>query len=308
MENRDFITIYSELGQTVSVRAKRSKIRRKQTVYGILFLLPTLILFTVFTVIPVLMGIYIAFCDFNLLELTWNGMDNFRWMWENTVYLHSLLNILVYVVLFVPQTIILSLLAANLLNRKARGIKVFRVLYYLPAVTSGVAVAFVWKWMFNEYYGIFNSILPFDLKWHNSSGYFSMFSISLVTVWTSIGGNMLVFLAGLQGISPELYEAAEIDGANGFQKLTRITVPLLAPTTYFVLTMSLIGAFQLFDVVQMMGAGNYYTQTPVTLIYGAFGKLEGGRAAAESLVLFAVIMAVTFLTQGISKLVSKTEV
>lgn len=305
---QDFITVYTAAGAT-QVRAKKSRIMRKQSVCGILFLAPSMLLFVVFTVIPVVMGMYIAFCDYNLRDpVVWSGLANMKWIWENKIYLHSLLNVLVYVVFFVPQTIILSLLAANLLNRKARGIKVFRVLYYLPAVTSGIAVAFVWKWMFNEYYGLFNAILPGSLKWQNSSSYFAMFAISMVTVWTSIGGNMLVFLAGLQGISPELYEAAAIDGANGFQKLVRITVPLLAPTIYFVLTMSLIGAFQLFDVVQMMGAGNYYTQTPVTMIYGAFGKLKGGRAAAESLILFAVIMIVTFITQGITKLVSKTEV
>lgn len=298
----------SEGGAELKFPNKRiSKLDRRQAIYGFAFLAPTVLLFLVFTVVPLFMGIYIAFCDFNLIDITFTGFSNFEWIFVNEIFLHSLLNVLVYVAFFVPQTIIFSLLIANLLNKHMKGIKVFRVLYYLPAVTSGVAVAFVWKWMFNETYGLFNAILPFNSAWTGSSNYVAMFSISMITTWTSIGGNMLIFLAGLQGISPDIYEAAEIDGANGFQQLMRITIPMLMPTTFFVLTMSLIGAFQLFDVVQMIGNSNYYTQTPVVLIYDDFGKFEGGRAAAESLILFIVIMVVTFVTQWLTKKISKEE-
>ena len=235
-------------------------------------------------------------------------LSNFEFIFNDLIYLHSILNVLVYCLMSVPMTIVTSLLVAALLNRKLRGVKFFRVLYYLPAVTSGVATAFVWRWLYNDTYGLFNTILTQwfgmeeGLDWVSSQSYFAMFCIALVSTWTGLGGNMLIYLAGMQAISPEIYEAADLDGANGWQKLIHITVPLLRPTTYFILTMSLIGAFQLYDIVAMIGAdSNYYTQTPVTQIEAAFRHGEGGMASAQSVVLFVVIMVVTFLTQKLVK-------
>lgn len=309
MPKNNAMALVHENGEAKAVICKKSKIMRKQAVWGAAFLAPTLILFAIFTFVPVCMSFFIAVTNFNgrnFSQLEFVGLQHFAWIIDNKIFLNSILNIFIYVLMYTPQTIILSLLIANLLNSKMKGIKIFRVLFYLPAVTSAIAIAFVWKYMFNQGYGVFNSILPdFIVKyvgeWTETYSYFSLFAITMITVWTSIGGNMLVFLAGLQGISPELYEAAEIDGANSFQKLTKITVPMLAPTTFFVLTMSLIGAFQLFDVVQMIGDAHKFTQTPVMMIYAAFNKMEHGRASAESIILFVVIMITTFITQAIMK-------
>lgn len=288
---------------------RKSKLQRQQRIYGYAFLAPTLIFFLIFTVVPLVLAFYLAFTNFNLIDdFSWAGWKNFELAFKDKYFLNSMLNILIYVVMSVPLGIVSSLLVANLVNTKLRGAKVFRVLYYLPAVTSGVATAFVWKWMYNYSYGMFNTILQaFNLpsvKWLDAHNYLPLFSLALISVWSGIGGNMLIFLAAFNGISPELYEAAEIDGANAFQKLTRITVPMIAPTMYFILTMSLIGSFQLFDTVYMITGGGplHFTQTPVLRIYNlAFPKFQGGRGSAMSVILFAVIMAVTFITQRFVK-------
>ena len=300
------------VGQTAlpSGKKKANKLERKQAVYGWLFLLPTLLLFCIFSLVPTILGVVYSFTDMAPgypWEFVWT-IDNYAYIFEDKVFLHSILNVLIYALMCVPMTVVSSLLVAVLLNRKVRGIKFFRVIYYLPAVTSGVATAFVWRWIFNESYGLFNTVLTQwfglkeGLKWTGSQSYFAMFCIALVSTWTSLGGNMLVYLAGLQSISPELYEAADLDGANGWHKLIHIIIPMISPTTYFITTMSIIGSFQLFDIVAMMGAdGNYYTQTPVTQIEGAFRHGMGGMASAMSMVLFAVIMVTTFITQFLVK-------
>lgn len=295
---------------TQTKKKRMSKLERKEAVYGYLFLLPTIVLFTIFSFVTVIMGFVYAFTNMAPGEpwsFDWT-LSNFEFIINDLIYLHSILNVLVYCLMSVPMTIVTSLLVAALLNRKLRGVKFFRVLYYLPAVTSGVATAFVWRWLYNDTYGLFNTILTQwfgmeeGLDWVSSQSYFAMFCIALVSTWTGLGGNMLIYLAGMQAISPEIYEAADLDGANGWQKLIHITVPLLRPTTYFILTMSLIGAFQLYDIVAMIGAdSNYYTQTPVTQIEAAFRHGEGGTASAQSVVLFVVIMVVTFLTQKLVK-------
>ena len=285
-----------------------SKLRIREAIQGYVFLVPTLVLFTIFSGVTVLMGIFYAFTDMapgNPETFHWT-FQNFKFIFEDKIYLHSILNVFIFALMSVPLTIISSLLVAALLNRKMKGIKVFRVLYYLPAVTSGIATAYIWKWLYNENYGLFNTIIQglggHGIKWVTAQNYFAMFCVAIVSAWTSLGGNVLVYLAGMRSISPELYEAADLDGATGFQKLVHITIPLLNPTTYFIMTMSLIGAFQLYDVVAMIGAGeNYYTQTPVMQITGAFRHTQGGMASAMSLVLFVVIMVATFITQGIVK-------
>ncbi|MBD5131296.1 MAG: sugar ABC transporter permease [Clostridiales bacterium] len=283
---------------------------KKQALHGYLFLLPTVILFVIFSFVTVIMGFVYSFTDMapgapDMFNWT---LYNYKYIFQDKIFLHSILNVLVYAAISVPLTIVTSLLVAALLNRKLRGVKFFRVIYYLPAVTSGIATAFVWRWLYNDTYGLFNTILTqwFGMKqgisWVSAQSYFAMFCIALVSTWSGLGGNMLIYLASMQSISPELYEAASLDGANGWQKLMKITVPMLRSTTFFIITMSLIGSFQLFDIVALIGAGdNYYTQTPVTQIEASFRHGEGGMASAQSVILFIVIMVVTFLTQGIVK-------
>ena len=281
----------------------------KQRLMGYVFLLPTAVLFLIFTVVPFIMAFYLSFFEYNLLEVGESvGFEYYRTAFSNTEFMKSFLNILIYAVMYVPSIIIISLLAAVLGNSELFGSKAMRVIFYLPCITGSIATAYVWRWMFDVDSGVFNGILGMfglpESQWLSSRSYLVMVCVVMVSVWSGIGNNMLIFLAALKGVSPELYEAANLDGANKVQKLWYITVPSIAPTMYFITTMSIIGAFQMFDLVYAMVPSNSmeWGRTPVVMIYEiGFTRFRGGLGTAMSIILFAVIMIVTFLFQRVAK-------
>ena len=281
----------------------------KQRLMGYVFLLPTAVLFLIFTVVPFIMAFYLSFFEYNLLEVGESvGFEYYSTAFTNTEFMKSFLNILVYAVMYVPSIIIISLLAAVLGNSELFGSKAMRIIFYLPCITGSIATAYVWRWMFDVESGVFNGILGMfglpESQWLSSRSYLVMVCIVMVSVWSGIGNNMLIFLAALKGVSPELYEAANLDGANKAQKLWYITVPSIAPTMYFITTMSIIGAFQMFDLVYAMVPSNSmeWGRTPVVMIYEiGFTRFRGGLGTAMSIILFAVIMIVTFLFQRVAK-------
>ncbi len=281
----------------------------KQRLMGYVFLLPTAVLFLIFTVVPFIMAFYLSFFEYNLLEVGESvGFEYYSTAFTNTEFMKSFLNILVYAVMYVPSIIIISLLAAVLGNSELFGSKAMRIIFYLPCITGSIATAYVWRWMFDVESGVFNGILDMfglpESQWLSSRSYLVMVCIVMVSVWSGIGNNMLIFLAALKGVSPELYEAANLDGANKVQKLWYITVPSIAPTMYFITTMSIIGAFQMFDLVYAMVPSNSmeWGRTPVVMIYEiGFTRFRGGLGTAMSIILFAVIMIVTFLFQRVAK-------
>ncbi len=281
----------------------------KQRLMGYVFLLPTAVLFLIFTVVPFIMAFYLSFFEYNLLEVGESvGFEYYSTAFTNTEFMKSFLNILVYAVMYVPSIIIISLLAAVLGNSELFGSKAMRIIFYLPCITGSIATAYVWRWMFDVESGVFNGILGMfglpESQWLSSRSYLVMVCIVMVSVWSGIGNNMLIFLAALKGVSPELYEAANLDGANKVQKLWYITVPSIAPTMYFITTMSIIGAFQMFDLVYAMVPSNSmeWGRTPVVMIYEiGFTRFRGGLGTAMSIILFAVIMIVTFLFQRVAK-------
>lgn len=281
----------------------------KQRLMGYVFLLPTAVLFLIFTVVPFIMAFYLSFFEYNLLEVGESvGFEYYRTAFSNTEFMKSFLNILIYAVMYVPSIIIISLLAAVLGNSELFGSKAMRIIFYLPCITGSIATAYVWRWMFDIDSGVFNGILDMfglpESQWLSSRSYLVMVCIVMVSVWSGIGNNMLIFLAALKGVSPELYEAAKLDGANKMQTLWYITVPSIAPTMYFITTMSIIGAFQMFDLVYAMVPSNSmeWGRTPVVMIYEiGFTRFRGGLGTAMSIILFAVIMIVTFLFQRVAK-------
>lgn len=281
----------------------------KQRLMGYIFLLPTAVLFLIFTVVPFIMAFYLSFFEYNLLEVGESvGFEYYRTAFSNTEFMKSFLNILIYAVMYVPSIIIISLLAAVLGNSELFGSKAMRIIFYLPCITGSIATAYVWRWMFDVDSGVFNGILDMfglpESQWLSSRSYLVMVCIVMVSVWSGIGNNMLIFLAALKGVSPELYEAAKLDGANKMQTLWYITVPSIAPTMYFITTMSIIGAFQMFDLVYAMVPSNSmeWGRTPVVMIYEiGFTRFRGGLGTAMSIILFAVIMVVTFLFQRVAK-------
>lgn len=281
----------------------------KQRLMGYIFLLPTVVLFLIFTVVPFIMAFYLSFFEYNLLEVgEFVGFEYYSTAFSNTEFMKSFLNILIYAVMYVPSIIIISLLAAVLGNSELFGSKAMRIIFYLPCITGSIATAYVWRWMFDVDSGVFNGILGMfglpESQWLSSRSYLVMVCVVMVSVWSGIGNNMLIFLAALKGVSPELYEAAKLDGANKMQTLWYITVPSIAPTMYFITTMSIIGAFQMFDLVYAMVPSNSmeWGRTPVVMIYEiGFTRFRGGLGTAMSIILFAVIMVVTFLFQRVAK-------
>ena len=234
---------------------------------------------------------------------TFVGLANYKEMIGDKEVWRTFGNTLKYVIVTVPVGLALSTFLAALLNAKIKGKSIYRTLYFLPSVTMSAAVAMVWKWIYNEQMGILNSaIKAMGGTGHNwlTDSKTALFMIMIVGLWMSIGYNMIILLAGMQGISRSYYEAAQIDGAGPIQLFFKVTIPLLSPTIFFVMITSIISGFQVFDVIYMMiGKTNpayANTQTVVMLFYRqAFDYGYKGYAATISILIFAVIMLVTVI-------------
>lgn len=239
----------------------------------------------------------------------WIGLTNYQKMMTDTVMWQSLGNTVRYVLVIVPATLILSLLLAVMLNARIKGRSVFRVIYFIPAITMGAAVAMIWKWIFNGDYGILNYILGMfgisPIQWLSNPN-LTWLAISIVAVWMNVGYNMIILLAGIQGISRSYYESASLDGANGVQQFFNITLPLVTPTMFFVLITTLISTFQTFDVIYMMisskSLANEAAQSVVVYFYrNAFEFSKKGYASAIAILLFVIIMLVTLFQMKMQK-------
>ncbi len=276
---------------------------RKKVLVGLAFLLPNFIGFLIFTLLPVISSLALSFFGWDLINPPqFAGFSNFAELFRNDPLFWKVMgNTALYTVMTVPGTLVMALILALLVNQKLRGRIVYRFIYFLPVVTSSVAVALVWNWMYNPDFGLVNSFLSLfgipQVNWLTDPNT-AMFAISLVSIWSGAGYNMVLYLAGLQDIPQQLYEACELDGAGAFQKFFSVTLPLLTPTTFFVLVMSLIGSFQVFDLVYMMTGGgpNNATRTIVSYIYdNAFRFFKMGYASAMAWVLFVIIFLLTLL-------------
>jgi len=267
-----------------------------------------MILFLVFVVLPAVSALFLSFTKYDILTpAQWVGFDNYRRMLHDSIFQRSIRNILLYCAMYVPAMIGFSLLLAAALNRKRPGMTFFRAVYYLPVVTSPVASATVWTWLLNKDFGAVNQLLGYigiqGPPWLSSSDT-ALYSIVLVTLWGGLGGNMVIYLAGLQGVPGEVVEAAKLDGAGPLQVFRDVTWPMLRTTTLFVVTVTLIGSFQLFDQAYVMtqGGPGYATYTPVYSIYqSGFARLQMGYASSQAFVLFIVILAVTIIQLRINR-------
>jgi len=284
-------------------------LRRQETIAGYLFLLPNIIGFLVFSSVPVLVTLTISLLDWDMIRRpTFVGIDNYvKLLTGDPVFFKVLANTGYYVAGTVPATIILSLLLALAMNSNVRGISFYRAVFFIPVISASVAVAMMWRWIFNTDYGLLNlwftSVGLPRIPWLSSTAW-AMPALIIMAVWKSLGFNMVIFLAGLQGISAQLYEAASIDGANRWHRFRYITVPMLAPTTFFVLVISVIASFQVFDLAFVLtkGGPGDATNTMVMYIYNqAFQFFHMGYAAAIAWVLFAIIFAITLLQTQLQK-------
>jgi multiple sugar transport system permease protein len=268
-----------------------------------LFLAPSLVLFAIFTAIPVISAFFISFTQWNLFnEVTWVGLGNYLELAKDEIFAKVLGNTAYFVLVSVPVQIVLALLCALVLNRGIKGQTFFRVVYFLPVVTSTIAAALVWAWLFNSNFGLINAALSLvgvtDLpKWMGSTRW-AMPAIIIVSIWQNLGYAMVLFLAGLQNIGKDVHDAAALDGATGWDRFWHITLPLLSPTTFFVLVISIIGSFQVFELVLVMtkaGPANA-TNTLVYYIYqNGFQFYQMGYASAAAMVLFLIVLAFTLV-------------
>ena len=282
--------------KTYLTSSQKRKIRNNMTGYA--FILPNLIGYTVFVFIPVIFSFVLSVMswDGSQRPMQFVGLANFADIFGDKIFRGTLVHTVSYALMTVVPTLVLALLLAVLLNNKIRGVAIF------PYIASIVAVGAVWNMLFQPDFGPVNEILKAigianPPRWVVDKDW-AMVAVSIVSVWKYMGYYMIVYLAALQGISASLYEAASIDGANGWQKLLYITVPMLTPTTFFVLIMLTIQCFKVFDLVYVMtggGPGNA-TKTLVNYIYEkAFTSWEFGPASAGAIVLFAIVLVITLI-------------
>lgn len=276
--------------------------KQKNWLWVLLFLGPSLLGFLVFIAFPITYSLVISFTDWNLLNpMSFIGIDNYTSLLQDKNFWGALRNTGTFILGYLPSVTVLGLAIALLLNSKIKFKTLFRGIYFLPVVTSWVAVSLVWKWLLNGQYGLLNYFLSL-IGIHGPSWLTdpktAMIAIIITSVWKDIGFIMVLYLGGLQAISPSLYEAAEIDGANHWRQFWHVTLPGLRPTTFFVLMISLINSFQVFDQVNIMtggGPGNATTVMVQNIYNSAFNFFEMGRASAMSWLLFLIIFAVSLV-------------
>lgn len=291
-------------------KAKRWRLD-EQTLAGWLFAMPWLIGFAVFTLGPMIMSLILSFYEYDVLRPPFFiGTENFVRMFDggrdSALFWKSLYNTFYMVVIGVPATLVVALASALLLNIRVKGIALYRTCFYVPSIVPLVANSMLWTWILNSRHGILNlaiNALGLEGPAWLASPEWSKPAMILMSVWQS-GSTMLVFLAGLQGIPAELYEAAEVDGAPKWQQLFRITLPLLTPTIFFNLVMSIISTMQIFVRGYIMTAGGPADSTlfyVLNLYFNAFRYFRMGYASALAWILFVIILALTLIQLRLSR-------
>jgi multiple sugar transport system permease protein len=279
------------------------------------FIAPNFIGFAVFTLAPLLFALILAFLHWDGANpIRFAAMYNFIRLWGDGVFHRAFWNTILYTVGVVPLTLVCALLLAMLLNQKIRARNFFRTVSFFPYVASLVAVAAVWNFIFSPTYGPVNSLLnaltgiPVEkLPGWAADRYWALPTVIFFSVWKNMGYYMVIYLAGLQGVNPELYEAANLDGANNRQRFFYVTLPQLAPTTFFIMMMLIISSFKVYDIFINIFAGgdNQLTNTTRVLVYQiyntAFRSLEFGYASAIAMVLFVLVTGITLFQFKLEK-------
>lgn len=283
----------------------------KEAISGYAFMMPFIISVSAFIIGPLIYAFIISFKDFSFLNPAasrWTGFDNYIRLFSDATFKRALLNTTIYSLFVVPIQLFIALMLALVVDSDIKGKTFFRVAYYIPTVTSTVAVSVIFLYLFKAD-GLVNIILSeFGIQgpvWFNNVN-FALPSIMMMAIWSSVGNYMIIFLAGLQDIPAELYEAAEVDGANKFYRFLKITLPMLRPVVFFNLVMSLIGTFQIFDQAYVVSGGGGgpldATMTVVLDIYKTgFKDFNMGYASAMAFVLFLIILLLTLMQRLLFK-------
>ena len=280
------------------------KRRKKESFFGILFALPVMLGFIIFVLAPLIVSLVLSVTDYNVLGATigFVGLDNYKHFFDGTdIYFYKSLGVTAYYVLLsVPLQIIFAFFIAMLLNANIKGRSIFRTIFYLPTIVPAVASSIVWMMLFDPDTGILNTVLKAvgmpGSRWiYGESTVIP--SLALMSLWT-VGGTVVIFLAGLQNVPKELYEAVEVDGGNWFRKLLAVTLPMVSPTIFFNLIMSFIGSFQVFSQAYIMTTGGPNNSSLFYVYYmyrEAFQYGNLGIASALGWILFLIILVLTLL-------------
>ena len=278
--------------------AKRllEKISNNQRLGGLVFIAPALIGTFVFIIIPVICSFGLSFTKWDLLNpIEFVGLDNYAGIFTEPLFYKILLNTIVFAISTSIFGVIIPLILAAILNTKIRGSEFYKTAYFLPFITPMIVIGVIWEWIFDPNIGLLNKFLHLHINWLYDP-HFAMPALILVSVWKLIGYNMVIFLSALSGISQSMFEAAKIDGANEFQTFKNVTIPLLSPTIFFVVIITAISSFQIFDLIYLMTQGGPLDSTNV-LVYAiyknAFEYFNIGKASAIAYVLFVIILVLT---------------
>ncbi|MCI3927062.1 sugar ABC transporter permease [Paenibacillus sp. TRM 82003] len=279
--------------------------QRSETIAGFLFVSPMLIGVSVMVLLPIFAAIYLSFTEWSMITgiegIQWIGWENYQKLIHDAKFLKAMKNNAIFL-LTVPIYLAISLVLAVLINKFVYMKGFFKVIYFLPYISSVVAVATVWRVLFHPSMGPVNQFLMSigvenPPKWIADPN-FALVSVMMISVWISIGYNMIVYMAGLQSIPKDLYEAADIDGANGWVRFFRITLPMLSPTTFFLLITGIIYTFKVFDLIKVLTQGGPAGSTNV-MVYQmydtAFVNLKMGYASSQAIVVFLCVLVITFV-------------
>ncbi len=280
---------------------------KNEAKWGLIFVAPTILGLIILNFYPIFNTIYQSFCktgDFGKGN-TFVGLANYQKVLASAETWQAFLNTIKYAIIEVPFGIIIALILAVLLNKKIAGRSVYRTIFFLPMVCAPAAVAMVWKWLYNTQFGLINNVFHTSVAWI-SDPHIAWISIGVIGVWSIIGYNMVLFIGGLQEIPGDFYEAASIDGAGGFRQFWNITVPLLSPTTFFIVQTRIIGALTIFDLMFMvMDKTNVALKSVQSVVYlfyqYAFTNGNKGYGATLVVVLLIFIMILTFVLQQVEK-------
>lgn len=282
--------------------APRGKMVLRDLRNGLLFVSPWIAGFLVFTIYPILASLYYSFNNYSILTpAEWVGFGNYKALFfEDPLFWVSLTNTLYYIAFALPLGIIIGVTLALFLNMKVKGMAIYRTIYYLPTIVPTIASAILWIWILNPQYGLLNSFLA--IIGIQGPGWLASPEWSkpalIIMSWWGLGGAVLIYLAGLQDVPQQLYEAAELDGANWFQKTVHITIPMLTPVIFFNLVMGLIGTFQYFTEAYVMTNGGPVNSTLFYALYlyrNAFVYLKMGYASSMAWLLFILVLTCTLL-------------
>lgn len=276
----------------------------KNSVWGVCFVLPALIGTFIFIIIPIFCSFGLSFVEWDLLnDMQFIGFQNYKSILTEPFFKQILINTFIYAFSTTTFAVIIPLIIADLLNAKIKGTELFKTIYFIPFITPAVVIAIVWAWIFDPNIGGINTLLKSNYEWLFDTK-LAMPVLIFVSVWKLIGYNIILFLTGFATIPSNIYEAAKIDGAKGYERFWNITLPLLKPTTYFVILVTAISSFQVFDLIYVMTSGGPQNSTNV-IVYSiykyAFEYFDIGKSCALAYILFCIILFLAIIQRKFDK-------